>query len=49
MNAIEFMPWTAWRGSEFTWGYDPFLFFSVENRYSRIRRSRSTVWFDYSG
>ncbi|MCU0871466.1 MAG: alpha-amylase family glycosyl hydrolase [Pirellulaceae bacterium] len=33
VNAIEFMPWTAWRGSEFSWGYDPFLFFSVENRY----------------
>jgi pullulanase len=33
INAIEFMPWTAWRGSEFSWGYDPFLFFAVENRY----------------
>ena len=33
VNAVEFMPWTAWRGSEFSWGYDPFLFFSVENRY----------------
>lgn len=33
VNALEFMPWTAWRGSEFSWGYDPFLFFSVENRY----------------
>ena len=33
INAIEFMPWTAWRGGEFSWGYDPFLFFAVENRY----------------
>ena len=33
INAVEFMPWTAWRGSEFSWGYDPFLFFVVENRY----------------
>jgi len=33
VNAIEFMPWTAWRGGEFSWGYDPFLFFAVENRY----------------
>lgn len=32
-NAIEFMPWTAWRGGEFSWGYNPFLFFAVENRY----------------
>ena len=33
VNAVQFMPWTAWRGSEFSWGYDPFLFFSVENHY----------------
>lgn len=33
VNAIEFMPWTAWRGGQFSWGYSPFLFFSVENRY----------------
>ena len=34
INAIEFMPWTAWPGGEFSWGYDPFQFFSVEHRYS---------------
>ena len=33
INTIEFMPWTAWRGDDFDWGYDPYLFFSVENRY----------------
>jgi pullulanase len=33
VNAIELMPWTAWRGSSFSWGYDPFLFFAVENSY----------------
>ncbi|WP_455204949.1 alpha-amylase family glycosyl hydrolase [Kaarinaea lacus] len=33
VNAIEFMPWTAWRGGDFSWGYNPFLFFSVENTY----------------
>jgi pullulanase/glycogen debranching enzyme len=33
VNAIEFMPWTAWRGGQFNWGYDPYLFFSVEDRY----------------
>lgn len=33
VNAIEFMPWTAWRGGEFSWGYNPFLFFCVENHY----------------
>jgi 1,4-alpha-glucan branching enzyme len=33
VNAVEFMPWTAWRGGGFNWGYDPYLFFAVENRY----------------
>jgi pullulanase/glycogen debranching enzyme len=33
INAIEFMPWTGWLGDGFSWGYDPFLFFSVENSY----------------
>jgi 1,4-alpha-glucan branching enzyme len=33
INAIEFMPWTAWPGGGFSWGYDPFQFFSVEYRY----------------
>jgi 1,4-alpha-glucan branching enzyme len=33
VNGIEFMPWTAWPGSGFSWGYDPFQFFSVEYRY----------------
>lgn len=32
-NAIEFMPWTAWAGRDFSWGYDPVYFFSVEFRY----------------
>jgi 1,4-alpha-glucan branching enzyme len=33
INAVEFMPWTAWPGSHFSWGYDPVSFFSVEYRY----------------
>lgn len=33
VNGIEFMPWTAWRGGEFSWGYNPFQFFSVTYRY----------------
>jgi pullulanase/glycogen debranching enzyme len=33
INTVEFMPWTAWRGDDFDWGYDPYLFFIVENRY----------------
>lgn len=33
INAIEFMPWTAWPGADFSWGYDPFQFFAVEYRY----------------
>jgi 1,4-alpha-glucan branching enzyme len=34
-NAIEFMPWTAWRNQEFDWGYEPCQFFAVETRYTR--------------
>lgn len=33
INAVEFMPWTAWPGGDFSWGYNPLLFFSVEYRY----------------
>ncbi len=33
VNTIELMPITAWRGGVFDWGYDPFLYFAVENRY----------------
>lgn len=33
INAIEFMPWTATIGRGFSWGYNPFLYFSVEDRY----------------
>jgi pullulanase len=33
VNAIAFMPWTSWRGADFSWGYDPFQFFAVEYRY----------------
>lgn len=35
VNAIEFMPWTAWPDDTFNWGYLPTLFFSVENRYTQ--------------
>lgn len=34
VNAVEFMPWTAWPGGDFNWGYEPFLFFSVTNVYT---------------
>lgn len=33
INAIEFMPWTSWPDSGFSWGYNPVSFFSVEYRY----------------
>lgn len=32
VNAILFMPWTAWPGEEFSWGYTPYQYFSVEYR-----------------
>lgn len=33
LNAIEFMPWTTRPEGEFSWGYDPIAFFSVEYDY----------------
>jgi len=36
INTVQFMPWTAVLGREFNWGYEPFLFFSVEDRYTSI-------------
>ena len=34
INAILFMPWTAWPGEGYNWGYEPFQYFSVEYRYT---------------
>jgi pullulanase len=33
-NAIEFMPWTAWPNDDFSWGYNPYQYFSVSHRYT---------------
>jgi glycosidase len=33
-NAILVMPWTAWPGGGFDWGYGPFLYFAVAYRYA---------------
>lgn len=33
-NAILVMPWTAWPGKGFNWGYEPFLYFAVAYRYA---------------
>ncbi|GAA2109289.1 alpha-amylase family glycosyl hydrolase [Microlunatus panaciterrae] len=34
INAILFMPWTAWKNRSFDWGYEPFQYFAVETRYA---------------
>jgi 1,4-alpha-glucan branching enzyme len=34
VNAILFMPWTAWPGEGFSWGYTPHQYFAVEYRYA---------------
>ena len=39
INAIEFMPWTAWTypddpHSDFSWGYNPVQYFSVAHKYT---------------
>ena len=39
VNAVEFMPWTATIGKGFSWGYNPFLYFSVEDRYTNANTS----------
>jgi 1,4-alpha-glucan branching enzyme len=35
VNAILFMPWTAWQGNKYNWGYDPYMYCAVEYRYVR--------------
>jgi 1,4-alpha-glucan branching enzyme len=32
-NALLVMPWTAWPGDAFNWGYEPYLYFAVSYRY----------------
>jgi glycosidase len=39
VNAILFMPWTAWPGDDFSWGYTPHQYFSVEYRYANALRA----------
>lgn len=34
INAILLMPWTAWPGTGYSWGYTPYQYFSVEYRYA---------------
>ena len=34
VNAVELMPWTAWPGDAFDWGYEPYAYFSVAHRYT---------------
>ena len=34
INAILFMPWTAWKNRDFDWGYETFQYFAVEYRYA---------------
>lgn len=34
INAILFLPWTAWKNPYFDWGYEPFQYFAVEYRYA---------------
>jgi pullulanase/glycogen debranching enzyme len=39
INAIEFMPWTAWTypddpATDFSWGYNPVQYFSVAHKYT---------------
>lgn len=41
INAILFMPWTAWPSQSFSWGYIPHQYFSVEYRYANALNAPS--------
>lgn len=34
VNAVLCMPWTAWFNDNYSWGYTPYQYFSVEHRYT---------------
>ena len=34
VNALAIMPWTAWPGEGYSWGYTPYLYYSVEQYYT---------------
>jgi len=34
VNAVLFLPWTAWANDLYSWGYTPYGYFSVEHRYT---------------
>ena len=34
VGAIELLPWTAWPSEGYSWGYTPYLYFSVEQYYT---------------
>jgi glycosidase len=34
VTAVQLMPWTAWPTEAFSWGYEPYAYFSVAHRYT---------------
>lgn len=46
INAILFMPWTAWKHQDYDWGYEPFHFFAVEYRLAHdpVRPTEKISW-----
>lgn len=46
VNAILFMPWTAWQHKSYDWGYVPFQYFAVEYVYANDlnRPSEKISW-----
>jgi 1,4-alpha-glucan branching enzyme len=34
VTAVSLMPWTAWPSDGFSWGYEPYAYFSVAHRYT---------------
>ena len=46
VEAILFMPWTAWHNKNYDWGYAPFQYFAVEYAYANDlnRPSEKIAW-----
>lgn len=42
VNCVEFMPWTDC-GGQFNWGYMPFAYFAVENRYGQLHHLKELI------
>ena len=45
VNAVEFMPWTQWPGTDYNWGYEPQDYFAVAYPYTLNRANDAEKLF----